>query len=358
MTKDEQEHLLEEIQAILEKACAKEASARYNSAKEMRVEVEEVLRNKVEVPREKSQSETEKKNVPHNDKIETKKIDESDQKVKHNGFQTRKIFVGVLGLILVVLFYFTKDFIFNEEDIIVSIPSGKTFTNSIGMEFIEIPAGEFVMGCSKGDSECYKDEKPRHRVKITKPFFLGKFEVTQGQWMAVMGANPSEFENCGINCPVDSVSWNEVKKFINKLCIKERLNYCNYRLPTEAQWEYAARAGSKTKYYWGNEVNYDASWYIGNSKESTHPVGQLTPNHWGLYDIIGNVWEWTEDNYDFYKDIPQIDPKVLVIISNDYRVIRGGSSFYCNSPCRVSVRFMGNPEYSSEKAGFRLVLQP
>lgn len=357
-------HLEEGVQGILQKACAKEASARYSSAKEMREAMEELLRNKVEVPREKSQSETEKKNVPHNDKIETKKIDESDQKVKKRWFQNRKIFVGVLGLVLVVLFYFTKDFILNEEDIIVSIPSGKTFTNSIGMEFIEIPAGKFMMGCSKGDKDCKDDEKPRHKVRLSHSFFMGKYEVTQGQWMAVMGENPSYFENCGKICPVEFISYYDVQTFIQKLCLKERKFPCNYQLPTEAEWEYAARAGVSSVYYWGELKNNNHSWHKGNSiRNSTNPVGLRKPNNWGLYDMSGNVWEMVEDDLDkgFYKNSPSIDPLNLTENkepTNNWSVMRGGSFKENLEEHRSSKRegfFRNDKGY---QLGFRLVYKP
>ncbi|NBU98476.1 MAG: formylglycine-generating enzyme family protein, partial [Spirochaetia bacterium] len=188
------------------------------------------------------------------------------------------------------------------------------------MEFALIPAGDFMMGCSDGDSDCSNDEKPQHKVVISNSFYMGKYEVTQGQWKQVMGNNPSYFQNCGENCPVEQVSWNDVQDFIKKLCESKKMNPCKYRLPTEAEWEYAARAGSKTRIYTGemkilgenNSPDLDGiAWYGGNSgvdysggydcsgwnekqyrssKCGTHPVGQKKPNAWGLYDMSGNVW--------------------------------------------------------------------
>jgi formylglycine-generating enzyme required for sulfatase activity len=157
-----------------------------------------------------------------------------------------------------------------------------SITTKVGITMTEIPAGEFMMGCSPEDSECENDEKPRHKVKITQAFFLGTTEVTQGQWRSVMGNNPSNFSNCGNNCPVENVSWNDAQDFIKKLCQKEGLNPCKYRMPTEAEWEYAARAGGFTTYYWGNRMDGAYAWYDGNSGGKTHEVGTRKPNAWGL----------------------------------------------------------------------------
>ena len=172
---------------------------------------------------------------------------------------------------------------------------------------------------------------------------MGKFEVTQGQWKKLMGNNPSIFSNCGEDCPVEQVSWNDVQEYIGKLCKREKQNPCKYRLPTEAEWEYSARAGGSTrlvgepsrttptggsKYYWGDTINDSYLWYDGNSGNTTHPVGKKKPNAWGLYDISGNVWEWTGDWYDisYYKKSPSTDPKGAE--SGEYRVLRGGSWYY------------------------------
>jgi formylglycine-generating enzyme required for sulfatase activity len=245
-----------------------------------------------------------------------------------------------------------------EETVNVSPPTGKTFKNSIGMEFIEIPAGEFLMGCSKGDTECYDEEKPQHRVKITKSFYMGKFEVTQGQWKKVMGNNPSHFANCGEDCPVEQVSWNEIQDYIGKLCKREKQSPCKYRLPTEAEWEYAARAGSKTKYYWGDTINDAYLWYDNNSGNATHPVGNKKPNAWGLYDMSGNVWEWVGDWYDsgYYSNGEAVDPRGPS--SGSFRVLRGGSWDYGGRRCRSSYRFLLTPDYRYNLLGFRLARIP
>jgi len=248
----------------------------------------------------------------------------------------------------------------------IQTKTGTTFKNSIGMEFVQIPAGSFEMGCSEGDTECLEDEKPKHKVKIAKSFYMGKYEVTQGQWMSVMGSgffgiggnNPSRFSSCGHSCPVENVSWNEVQDYIQKLCEKEKMNPCKYRLPTEAEWEYSARAGTKSKYYWGNKMDNSYLWYAGNSGRQTHPVGQKKPNAWGLYDIMGNVWEWCGDWYgeEYYKNSPSADPKGAD--KGLYRSFRGGYWFSNAWNSRLSFRNFTVPVRGDGEFGFRLVLLP
>jgi formylglycine-generating enzyme required for sulfatase activity len=226
------------------------------------------------------------------------------------------------------------------------------------MEFVLIPAGSFEMGCSEGDGDCEEDEKPRHSVTISQSFYMGKYEVTQGQWKAVMGTNPSYFKNCGDNCPVEQVSWEDAQEYIKKLCEKENMEPCKYRLPTEAEWEYSARAGSKTKYYWGESISDAYLWYDGNSGGTTHPVGQKKPNAWGLYDMSGNVWEWNEDWYDsgYYGKSPSSDPKGAESGSN--RVQRGGSWDSNVRYCRSSLRDYSTPAVRYDYLGFRLAWTP
>jgi len=156
-----------------------------------------------------------------------------------------------------------------------------------------IPSGSFKMGGDKKLEQAEDHETPRHLVKINKVFFMGKYEVTQAQWSEMMNNNPSEFKD-DIR-PVERVSWNDVQAFIQKLNIKEETN--KYRLPTEAEWECAARAGSESSYCFGSDINTLSlhAWYRKNSKDETHPVGQLKPNAWGLYDMHGNVHEWCQD---------------------------------------------------------------
>jgi formylglycine-generating enzyme required for sulfatase activity len=170
------------------------------------------------------------------------------------------------------------------------------------IEFVKIVPGEFIMGCSTADTGCTADENPAHRVQITKAFELGKYEVTQAQWKAVMDSNPSAIK--GDDHPVEMVSKNDAHDFLARLNTKN--DGFKYRLPTEAEWEYAARAGTA-----GAPPSLDeVAWYEANSEDATHPVGQKKPNAWGLYDMLGNVREWVEDVYtrDFYANSPLADP--------------------------------------------------
>jgi formylglycine-generating enzyme required for sulfatase activity len=173
----------------------------------------------------------------------------------------------------------------------------------LNMKFVTVAAGEFTMGCSSGDEGCKADERPAHPVKITKPFEIGAYEVTQAQWTGVMGSNPSA--NKGDDHPVEMVSKTEVDTFLTKL--NARNDGYRYRLPTEAEWEYAARAGSKTAY----DGTLDAiAWYAGNSEDESHAVGTKKPNAWGIYDMVGNVREWVADQYSasYYSSSPTEDP--------------------------------------------------
>ncbi len=171
----------------------------------------------------------------------------------------------------------------------------KTITNSIGMEFVLISAGEFDMGSPSNEAGRYDDEGPVHRVKISKAFYMGKYEVTQKQWRDVMGTDPSHFK--GDNLPVESVARKSVQEFIRKLNEKEGTN--KYRLPSEAEWEYTARSGTTTPYFFGDDETRvgDYAWYYDNSGSETHEVGQKKPNPWGLYDMYGNVREWVQDGW-------------------------------------------------------------
>jgi formylglycine-generating enzyme required for sulfatase activity/predicted Ser/Thr protein kinase len=226
----------------------------------------------------------------------------------------------------------------------------REITNSIGMKLRLIPAGEFMMGAVPGDDDALEDEKPKHRVKITKVFYIGVYPVTQEQYEQVMGENPSGFE--GDDCPVEDVSWYEAQEFCDKL---SQLTGERYRLPTEAEWEYACRAGTTTKYYWGDEMDGDYAWYEENSGDETHEIGRKQPNAWGLYDMSGNVGEWCGDWYDenYYSRSPAKDP-VGPSSGND-RVLRGGRWNSDSGGIRSSTRDGYRPDYDGSNSGFRVV---
>jgi sulfatase modifying factor 1 len=220
-----------------------------------------------------------------------------------------------------------------------------------GMEFVFIKGGCFVMGDTFGDGD--KDEKPVHQVCVDD-FYLGKYEVTQGQWEKVMGNNPSYFKNCGGNCPVEQVSWNDVQEFISRL---NQRSGKRYRLPVEAEWEYAARSGGKREKWSGTSSEGELgqyAWYGGNSGSRTHPVGEKRPNGLGLYDMSGNVWEWCADWYgeNYYQGSPRNNPKGPD--NGSYRVLRGGA--WLNDPrlVRAAIRTWGAPASRSRYIGFRL----
>lgn len=224
----------------------------------------------------------------------------------------------------------------------------------ITIDMVAVKGGNFTMGCtSEQGSDCYKDETPPHPVTVGD-FYMGKYEVTQAQWKAVMGSNPSRFSGCD-QCPVENVSWNDAQEFIRKL---NELTGKTYRLPTEAEWEYAARGGAQRKgyKYSGSNSIGDVAWYYGNSGSETHPVGQKNPNELGLYDMSGNVWEWCSDWYGDYSSQAQTNPQGPS--SGSGRVLRGGSWGINARYCRVSSRDNYSPAYRSLDGGFRVVLSP
>lgn len=215
------------------------------------------------------------------------------------------------------------------------------------MRFILIPAGSFMMGCSPGDNECFPEEKPAHKVIITKSFEIGKYQVTQAEYQTVMQKNPSAFQ--GSNLPVESVSWEDAQQFCAALN-KAKDGY-RYRLPTEAEWEYAARGGNESARYGSLE---DVAWYRDNSGGATHPVGGKMPNAFGLCDTLGNVWEWVQDWYsaDYYGHSAESDPAGPA--SGEYRVLRGGSwRGVARGLARVSSRYILRPNVRSNVLGFR-----
>ena len=227
-----------------------------------------------------------------------------------------------------------------------------------GIEFVWIPPGEFRMGSTGRHAD--SDEKPVTRVRFTQGFWMGKYEVTQRQWQAVMGNNPSLFKNCGGDCPVESVSWNDVQEFIRKL--NGGSGRRRYRLPTEAEWEYAARAGTTTDTYAGDmrkpygdtPVLNRIAWYGKTSGARTHPAGRKAPNAWGLHDMLGNVWEWVGDWQGDYPGGSVTDP--MGPFSGSNRVNRGGGwNNFIARYCRSANRNWNSPGYRNDNLGLRLL---
>jgi formylglycine-generating enzyme required for sulfatase activity len=251
------------------------------------------------------------------------------------------------------------------------------------MKMVLIPAGEFLMGSPESEKDRYEDEGPQHRVRITKSFYFGQYPVTLGQFLTFYhdanyklemerdrkgdygydDGKESEkrpwapgFEN-GMDHPVLWVSWNDAVAFCEWLSKKEGKEY---RLPTEAQWEYACRAGSTTRYYFGDSESElsDYAWYHANAGSKTHPVGEKKPNAWGLYDMQGNVWQWCADWYggEYYAASPVDDPQGPD--SGSLRVRRGGSWRFTAGFCRSAIRYSSSPGYRGDFLGLRVSLVP
>ena len=230
----------------------------------------------------------------------------------------------------------------------------RTFTvNGVSFEMIAVEGGTFTMGAtSEQGSDAYDDEKPAHQVTLSS-YYIGKTEVTQELWQAVMGSNPSKFS--GTNLPVEKVSWEDCQSFVIKL---NELTGKNFRLPTEAEWEYAARGGNKSngfKFSGGNNIA-EVAWYSGNGNKISHPVATKAPNELGIYDMSGNVWEWCSDWYSssYYTSSSQTNPTGPN--SGSYRVYRGGSWSGNDRYCRVSHRDSNYPSYRFNYLGLRLAL--
>jgi formylglycine-generating enzyme required for sulfatase activity len=230
------------------------------------------------------------------------------------------------------------------------------------MELIAIDPGSFVMGSPIREAGRNADETP-HRVTVAKPFFVGRHEVTQTEWAMVMGKNPSHFRDCS-HCPVENVDFYEVAAFITKL--NAQSTSMRYRLPTEAEWEYGCRAGTQTPFATGahltvDQANIDGRFpYAGESvtasSDKTRPVGSFAPNDWGLYDVHGNVWEWTSDWYGPYDPLVAVDPKGPD--AGTARVIRGGSWRFDANSARCGLRYTHAPQDKGPSLGFRLVAEP
>ncbi len=260
-----------------------------------------------------------------------------------------------------------SDFKFTLEAVPTGVQDYTETVNGASFDMVAVEGGTFQMGSNDGDG----DEKPVHGVTLSD-FCIGKTEVTQDLWQAVMGNNPSYFK--GDNLPVERVSWDDIQEFIEKL---NRLTGKHYRLPTEAEWEYAARGGKKSRgYKYSGSENIDlVAWYWQNSGDNhlsgswdwdmikknnckTHPVGQKQPNELGLYDMSGNVCEWCSDWYNsgYYKNSPRNNPQGAS--SGTYRVYRGGSWDISAGCCRVANRSDWSPDLRSINLGFRLAVSP
>lgn len=233
-----------------------------------------------------------------------------------------------------------------------SSPAEETFTvNGVSFTMVKVEGGEFTMGATpeQGD-DAYDGERPTHQVTLSS-YYIGQMEVTQALWRAVMGDNPSDHK--GDDLPVENVSWDDCQAFIRTL--NENTGR-NFRLPTEAEWEYAARGGKRSKgyKYAGSDYLRSVAWFDDNSEEATHPVGTKNPNELGLYDMSGNVWEWCQDWYGDYEASAQTNP--VGSASGSFRVNRGGGWNFDARGCRVSGRFRSNPSSLNFNLGLRLVL--
>ena len=226
------------------------------------------------------------------------------------------------------------------------------------MKFAWIPPGTFLMGSPPSEEEQKLTEETQHKVTLTKGFYMGVYQVTQEQWQAVMGNNPSHFKG-EKNLPVEQVSWDDCQEFRQTLARKESHKY---RLPTEAEWEYACRAGTTTPFHFGetistDQANYDGNYVYGKGKKGvyrkkTTPVGSFPPNAWGLYDMHGNVYDWCQDWYGLYGDKETTDP--VGPSDGNARVLRGGSWLHHPWLCRSAYRCRHEPGNRSNDVGLRL----
>lgn len=243
----------------------------------------------------------------------------------------------------------------------------KEYVNSLGMDFVLIPPGGFTMG-SPPDEPFRDPDERQHRVTISKSFYIQATEVTQAQWKAVMGSNPAYFKRCGENCPVDRVSWLDCQKFIRKL---NELGEGKYRMPTEAEWEYACRSGTTTAYNWGDNIDCSRAMFENNTrrhaercveyikergliKDSPAPVKSYDASPWGIFDMHGNLWEWCQDWYE--EDYPEgevVDPEGAE--EGKKRVRRGGSWFKHGTYLRSANRNYAHPASRYRTTGLRLV---
>lgn len=259
------------------------------------------------------------------------------------------ILLVVIGAAAVGLIYYQQ--IAADDEINLPKTESIEVGQGINMEFVLIHPGTFTMGSPLGSEES-GDESPEHKVTITKPFYIGKYEVTQEQWEQLMGTNPSTFK--GDKRPTDSVSWDDSQLFLKKL--QEKTGH-SFTLPTEAQWEYAARAGTSTRWNFGSDESVlgDYAWFAENSDEGTHPAGQKKPNAWGLYDLYGNVQEWC---YDWYANpyLLSDDSDPQGPDSGESRVLRGGAWGDDSSMVRSAYRNASGSDNRAPGSGIRVVM--
>ncbi len=238
-----------------------------------------------------------------------------------------------------------------------------------GMEFVYVPGGEFWMGCGENEQDCDEDEKPRHKVTVNG-FWMGKYEVTQAQWETIMGENRSDFK--GANRPVEMVPWNDAQVFLEQLNAagivgNGHARSLRFRLPSEAEWEYACRAGTTTTFYFGetistDQANYNGNYTHGNGKkgvyrQQTTDVGSFPKNAFGLYDMHGNVWEWVADtDHDDYNGAPNNGDIWGGLGDKKTKVLRGGSWYYQPDRVRSSLRLGLEPDNQDNYVGFRVVV--
>jgi formylglycine-generating enzyme required for sulfatase activity len=228
------------------------------------------------------------------------------------------------------------------------------------LDLIYVPAGTFDMGTPP--SEVGREGQERlHRVQLTRSFYLSRTEVTQGQWIAVMGSNPSAFPDCGPDCPLENANLFAVEEFITRL---SNLSGARYRLPTEAEWEYACRAGTQTPFSTGANLTTDQANYAGDfpypgyppgvDRARPTPVGSFPPNPRGFHDLHGNVWEWVQDEHCPYPEGPVTDP--IAVCNAEFRVIRGGSWAFNADSARCGLRYTHRPQHKGHSLGFRVAL--
>jgi formylglycine-generating enzyme required for sulfatase activity len=268
-------------------------------------------------------------------------------------FGTRCIFLG-LGILICSLI--TGGGIGSSEtpgeSVIVMLPG------EVEMEFCRIPAGSFQMGSPENEEGRERGEGPQRRVTISNPFLMGKFEITHAQWKAVTGKirNYAGFDGSNYDAPMQTTSWNECKAFVDKV---NGLGIGRFRLPTEAEWEYACRAGTTTRYFWGEDSDLTGidqyAWYDENSNGEAHDAGEKKPNPWGLYDMAGNVYEWCQDWYGPYPSEAETDPKGPA--TGSAKVFRGGEWFNPAENCRSAFRGSFGPSEGLYFGGLRLVME-